>query len=84
MSSLGPSHCPYSPECVEGFFSEVRRHCVLGRSYRSTVRGELGGLTETPVEVLYPLLGPIPCRAYLRLLETLSSPWEPSLRFLRK
>jgi hypothetical protein len=23
-----------------------------------TVRGELGGLTETPAEVLYPLLGP--------------------------
>jgi hypothetical protein len=45
-----------------------------------TVRGELGGLPETPAEVLYPL----PCRPYLRLLETPCSPWEPSLRFRRK
>src|SRR5215211_610549 len=25
---------PYSPECVEGIFYEVRRHGVLGNSYR--------------------------------------------------
>ena len=24
MSYPGPSSCPYSPECVEGLFSEVR------------------------------------------------------------
>ena len=29
----GPSSCPYSPECVEGVFSEVRRSRVLRSSH---------------------------------------------------
>jgi hypothetical protein len=29
-SSLGPSSCPYSAECVEGVMCELRRHGVLG------------------------------------------------------
>jgi hypothetical protein len=29
---IGSSFCPYSPECVEGEFSEVRRHGVLRSS----------------------------------------------------
>src|SRR5215203_3908037 len=32
ISHPGPSLCPYSAECVEGVFSEVRIHGVLGSS----------------------------------------------------
>src|SRR5829696_47571 len=31
-SSLGPSSCPFSPECLEGEFSELRRDGVLRSS----------------------------------------------------
>jgi hypothetical protein len=77
-----PQVSTQAPDFVESGFSELLLYGVLRGSSRLTVRGELGGLPETPAEVLYPLLDP--CRAYLRLLETPSSPWGPSLRSLRK
>ena len=30
FSSLDPSPCPYSPECVEGVFCELRLAAILG------------------------------------------------------
>src|SRR5688572_30186118 len=33
LSGLGPISCPYSPECVEGEFCELRRHGVLRSSF---------------------------------------------------
>src|ERR671911_1079761 len=45
-SSLGLFSCPYSPECVEGEFCEVRRHGVL-RSCCWTVASSHAMLSPT-------------------------------------
>ena len=49
-SSLGPSFCPYSPECVEGVFSEVGLplYGVLRSSAIVQHRGSGKGLSRAP------------------------------------